>query len=427
LQRQYGSITQVRLTGMKVYLVSDPAVVQEALTLTGRGYAKGVVRRGQDPAEQGVTPLTALLGEGLLTSDGDVHKRQRRLMQPMFHRERIAGYTSAFAQFSADAAQGWADGEVRDVHQDMSELTLAIIARTVFDVALDDQVIASVRRALHSDVNRTVVRNPILDRLPLPSTRRRREVLADLDAVVIRLVEQRRALGAGGTDLLSLLLSSRDAETGEPMSDRQVRDEALTILLAGHETTANALAWALHLLATHPQHQARIGAELAAVAGDRLPTMADLPGLPFTKAVFSEAMRLYPPAWMIARHLMSDRTVCGYRLPAGAMLLLSPYVVHRDERYWPDPDAFLPDRWLEPDEPDPGTASRHRFAYFPFGAGPRQCIGISFAELEGVLCLATIARHWSFSPGSDQSVTHRAGITLRPRGGLPLVLTRRHA
>jgi len=421
LQRQYGPITRLRVPVLgTIYVVSDPAVVQEVLTLSGRAFEKGVVRRGQDPAQPGPTPLTALLGQGLLTSSGDLHKHQRRLLQPLFHRDRIAGYATAFADLTAEATRRWRDGETRPLHRDMTDLTLAIIARTVFDVSLGDGVMQVVRRAVDGGNQRGIQFRPALfDRLPLPSARRRRAVMADLDRVIMQLVAQRRALGANGSDLLSLLLSARDADTGEPMDDRQVRDEALTILLAGHETTANALSWALHLISQRPDVQDRLGQELTAVLDHRLPEVGDVPRLPYTAAVFNEAMRLYPPAWMMARHLMYDRTISGHDLPAGAMVLVSPYVVHRDPVLWPDPDAFDPERWLTP---DPG---RHRYSFVPFGAGPRQCIGNSFAELEGIVCLAAMARDWTFHPTTTEPIRTRPAITLSPRGGLPLRLRHR--
>jgi cytochrome P450 len=264
----------------------------------------------------------------------------------------------------------------------------------------------------------------LLDRLPLPGTRRREADRRDLDRIVYQLIADRRAAGAQGHDVLSLLLSARDPDTGEPMPDELVRDEAMTLLLAGHETTANALAWALHLLVTDPTAQDRVHAELDEVLGGRAPTMADLPRLAYTTAVWREALRLYPPAWAVVRHLVREHPVAGHQLPAGSALLLCPWVVHRDPAWWPEPDRFRPERWLpggEGPEPD-----RPRYAYFPFGGGPRQCIGNDFAELEGVIVLATVLREWRLTgaPGAPPVIPQPL-VTLRPRNGVTVRLDRR--
>lgn len=428
LRAEHGPIVRLRTVRLPLYLVSDPAAIQDALTMTHRAYAKGLP--GRDPAGAGEQPLARVLGRGLLTSTAELHRRQRRLIQPMFHHQRIAGYADIVSELAAATGASWRDGQRRDLHRDMSDLTLAIIARTVFDVDLDTVEVDTIRRAL--EVNLATARRAglpgarLLDRLPLPSTRRWRAALGDLDAVVYRLVAQRRAAGLTGHDLLSLLMSARDADTGEPMPDDLVRDEALTILLAGHETTANALAWSLHLLGADPRAQTRLGAELEAVLGERTATMADLPRLPYTKAVFCESMRLYPPAWVMARRLTADRDVCGYRLPAGAVLLLSPWVVHRDPTWWPEPTRFRPERWLPDAEADAGdgvgAGARPRYAYFPFGGGSRQCIGNAFAEMEGVLTLAMLCRRWRVSPASAAPVVPAPSVTLRPRHGLEMTV-----
>ena len=423
LQQTYGPIARLQIPRMAVFLVSDPDAIQDALTSTGRQYAKGMPRRGQALDGVGEQPLARVLGQGLLTSSGDLHRSQRRLMQPLFHRDRIAGYATAFAQLADQAGDRWADGQTLDVHAAMTELTLEIITRTVFDVEMDTDVVATIRRAIDADLagaGGPLAARPGRRPWPTPAARRRRRAVADLDRVVLDLIQHRRRIGTDGTDLLSLLLNARDADTGEAMPDRQVRDEALTILLAGHETTANALSWALHLLAVHPPAQERLGAEVDELLSGRLPTVGDLASLTYTTGVFKESMRLYPPAWVLARHLVTPQTVCGYDLPAGSMILLSPYVVHHDRRWWPRPDEFLPERWAEP-APD-----RPRYAYVPFGAGARQCIGNSFAEMEGVIVLATLARRWRMAePPGGSHPARRAAVTLRPAAGLPLTVHRR--
>jgi cytochrome P450 len=416
-----GHSTVVRLRVPRpLFLVTEPDAIQEAFTHTHRGYEKGWAHRA-DPQRPGIQPLSRALGQGLLTSDAHLHRRQRRLIQPLFHRERIDGYAGAFVDLAAAAAARWRDGDVRDLHRDMSDLTLAIVARTVFDVELDAEIVRIIRGAVEHSQNTlrrsTSAWGRVLDRLPVPSTRRWNASAREMGAGLAKMIASRRAAGVPGTDLLSLLLAARDEETGEPMPDALVRDEALTLLLAGHETTANALAWALHLLAEHPREQQRVRDELTGLG--RQPTAADLPRLRYTGAVVHETMRLYPPAWTILRHLATERPVGGYRLPAGSTLMVSPWVVHRDPRWWPEPDRFRPARWLSTGVPP------HRYAYFPFGGGPRQCIGNDFALMEATLVLATVLRAWRVGsvPGTPP-VRPLPLVTLRPRHGVWLMLRR---
>jgi len=378
-------VARLPVPGARVFLVSEPAAIQEALTRTQREYAKGVGRHGREP-------LKRVLGDGLLTSPPDLHRQQRRLVQPLFHHERVAGYADTFTALAEAVVAGWRDGEVRDVHRDMTALTLAIVARTVFDADVGDAAVTTVSRALAR--NQRALRREILpggtllDRLPLPATRRWRADSAAVDAVVYGLIEARRAQ-PGGRDLLSLLLT-----TGMP--DRRIRDEALTLLLAGHETTANSLAWTFALLSHDAAAQERIA------GGDRA----------FTTAVVRESLRLYPPAWAIWRHLVEAREVGGRRLPAGATLVLSPWVVHRDPAWWPEPERFRPERWLEGSPPE-------RYTYFPFGSGPRQCVGNEFAELEAARVTEAVCARWVLAPAGP--VVPQPLITLRPRDGVPLL------
>ena len=467
VHREHGPIVRLASWPVSAFLVSDPDAIADALVGGHRLYAKGAVVRGPGSRATVTQPLALLLGQGLLTSAGDTHLRQRRLIQPLFHKQRLAGYGEQFVALADAAAAGWRDGQPLDLHAEMTEMTLAIVARTLFDVDLSDRVVDVVRAAVGE--NMPAARRAVLpaferlERLPLRATRRRQESRAALDRAVYEMIAARRAArlddadgdgrdgGGGGTDLLSLLLAARDADTGERMDDTQIRDEAMTLLLAGHETTANALAWTFHLLGGAPDVAARLHAEIDTVLDDRPPTIDDLPRLPYAGAVFSESMRLYPPVWAMGRHLVADREVAGYLLPAGSTLVFSPWVVHRDERWWPDPDRFDPTRWLEPtgtttmtDATAPtagrcpveagagassrkaaGAQGRPRFAYFPFGGGPRQCIGNSFAVAEGVLTLATITRRWSFTPASDAPVTPEPLVTLRPKAGLPMTAHRR--
>jgi cytochrome P450 len=379
LHQRYGPIVRLRVPGRAVYSISDPDAIQQALTRTHREYHKGISRR-RDPTGPGIVPLRPVLGDGLLTSEAALHKRQRRLIQPMFHRARVAEYESIIAVLAEEMVRGWADGEVRDVHRDFTELTLAVIARTVFDVSLDDDVIRVIRTAIAQH-------QPSMSRLVVPLGSRWKRAQREINTMLYDLIAARR-VDPNGRDVLSLLVAARDPDTGEPMPDRLIRDEAITLLLAGHETTANALAWTLHLLS------------LSGFSGSDV------------KSVWLESLRLYPPAWLQTRRLVAPSVVAGNELPAGAMLLFSPWVVHRDPQWWPSPLVFDPSRWDV-------AAERPRFAYFPFGGGPRQCIGNDFADLEGVTVLAAILRRFRVEPAVGAPPVEPAPlVTLRPRYGV---------
>nr|WP_242424834.1 cytochrome P450 [Frankia sp. EI5c] len=427
LYREYGPVVRLVRWPVSLFLVCDPEAIADVLVSGNRAYGKGAVVRGPGSRTRVVQPLRLLLGDGLLTSSGGAHLRQRRLVQPLFHKQRLAEYGEQFVGLARATTAAWRDGQLLDVHEEMSEMTLAIVARTLFDVGISDHVVDVVRAAL----DETMAGSAPLQasglglgestRVPLPTVRRRRASRAALDRTIYDLIARHRAAGADGHDLLSLLMAARDDETGHRMSDVEIRDEAVTLLLAGHETTANALTWTFHLLGRSPEAAARMRAELDTVLDGRPPTFADLPRLIYTNAVFSESMRLYPPVWAMVRHLIEDRPVAGYLLPAGSTLVLGQWVVHRDERWWPDPERFDPGRWLD----EEAAAARPRFAYFPFGGGTRQCIGSGFAMAEGVLTLATIAREWSLTPVPGAAVELEPSITLRPRGPVPMIAHRR--
>ncbi len=445
LRHEYGPIVRASLGRSAVYLVNDPAAVQDVLVNSQRVFAKGIHRKRM-PVDEGIQPLALLLGSGLLTSAGELHRIRRRLIQPLFHRQRISAYGSTFATLADETASGWSDGQQLDIHAEMTELTLGIVTRTVLDLPMDSNIVATVRRALAA--NMSVSRRAIipggrhLEKIPLPTTLRARSSRADLDRLIREMIADRRRSAAGGNDLLSLLLAARDAETGAPLDDDAVRDEALTILLAGHETTANALSWAFHLLGNAPQVRETLHAELDEVLGDRFPSLDDLPRLPYTRAVFTESMRLYPPVWIMFRRTLVDHTLGGYDIPAGSTVLVSQWVMHRDPACWPDPDGFVPQRWLEPATstlPTTGPAAsaavastgsgsavtRPKYAFFPFGGGTRQCIGNTFAELEAAIVLATICRRWRLDPVAGAPIVPLPRVTLRPRPGVPMIAHRR--
>jgi cytochrome P450 len=357
------------------------------------------------------------LGEGLLTSEGDLHRRQRRLVLPAFHRERIQHYGEVMVDYGRRAAERWRDGEELDVAHEMTRLTLSIVGKTLFDADVAEEA-DELGRALTVLMDLfTTLLSPfagILQRLPLPQTRRFRKAMARLDATIYRIIEERRAAGVDRGDLLSMLLLAQDEEGDSGgMSDLQVRDEAMTLFLAGHETTANALSWTWYLLSRNPEAERIMHDEIDRVCGDRLPSPADVPRLTFIEMVLAESMRIFPPAYLIGRMALEDVTVGEWRVPKGAIVIVAEIVTHRDARWFPDPMRFDPMRFTAE-----AKAARPKFAYFPFGGGPRICIGESFAWTEGILLLATIARKWRFTAGRD--VEPLPLITLRPRGGMPM-------
>jgi cytochrome P450 len=313
----------------------------------------------------------------------------------------------------------WHDGEELDVHAQMSALTLSIVGETLFGTDVDEERSATVRRALTDTLGMfDRVYSPLfrlLTRMPSPTMRRFRRVESDLNAVIGEMIAERRATGSTGDDLLSVLL--RASEDGAGMSDEQVRDEALTLFLAGHETTSIALTWTWWLLAMNPGVEERLHEEVDALDGE--PTVDDLPRLAYTRAALDESIRLRPPAWAIGRNAVADHRAGEFTIPSGSVVVVSPWLLHHDERWWPDPGAFRPERWLS------NRPEGSRFAYVPFGGGPRRCIGEPFALMEGTLVLATIARRWRFRTVSDEAPELQPVVTLRPRGGLPLVALRR--
>lgn len=412
-------LAHFRLGRERAYLVSTPELVRELFVTLGRSTAKG----------RGLEQSRRLLGQGLLTSEGDLHRRQRRLIQPAFHATRIEAYAETMVAEAAElAATGWAGGGVRDVWADMADLTFRIAGRTLFsaDVAGASPAVAAALGELLARFPRVMMPGgPLLNRLPLPSTRRLAAAVAELDRVVYRLIDEHRAAGDGGRDVLAMLLAARD-EDGAPMSDRQVRDEVLTLLLAGHETTANALAWTWLLLDRNPAAADRLHAELAGLTGT--PGVGDLPLLPWTHAVVAESMRIYPPAWVVGRRMLQPTTLAGWAVPAGSIVMASQWIAHRDGRWWPDPLEFRPERWITADGRfDEAAPGQPRGAYFPFGMGRRVCVGEAFAWTEAVLVLAVLARDRAPALLPGHRVDVRPGITLRPLDGLPMTVRRRPA
>jgi cytochrome P450 len=414
IAREHGDVARFRMGPVELHLVNRPEWIRDVLVTRAASFHKG---RGLERAKR-------LLGEGLLTSEDPVHLRQRRMMQPAFHAQRIAGYAGAMTALADRSTERWREGQVRDVALEMTRLTLAIVSRTLFDADVEseaDEIGAALTTALGLFGRTfTLPYFELLDRLPLPMNRRFDRAKARIDATIARLVAERRR-APGGADLLSLLVSASDTEgDGRGMTDTQVRDEAITIFLAGHETTANALAWTWYLLAQNPGAEARLHAEVDAVLGARSPTAADLPRLPWTEMVLAESMRLFPPAWIIGRRAIEPCEIGGFDVPRGSIVVVCQWVTQRDPRWFPDPERFDPERFLPA-----AKEARPRFAYFPFGGGPRVCIGEGFAWMEGVLVLAAIARRWRLRLAPDQEIVPAPSITLRPRDGIRMILERR--
>jgi cytochrome P450 len=406
-------LSHFRIAGDHAYLVGTPELVRELFGPLGRAGRKG----------RGLEQARLLLGDGLLTSEGELHRRQRRLIQPAFHGSRVESYGRIMRTAAAELPDraGWRDGEVRDVAADMADLTLRIVGETLFaaDLTDDSTTVSGALAELLGRFQRTMVPGgALLNRLPLPSTRKLNAAIHELYSVTTRLIAEQRREPRDGT-VLAMLLAARD-EHGDPMPDRQVRDEVLTLMLAGHETTANALAWTWLLLDQNPEAASRLHEELSTA-----PDGAGPAELPWTRAVVAESMRLYPPAWVIGRRMVSDVTLAGWSVPAGSLVMASQWVTHRDPRWWPEARSFRPERWIGPDGYDEAAPGQPRGAYFPFGLGRRVCIGESFAWTEAVVALATLARDWSPALVPGHPVALRPAVTLRPLHGLRMTLHRR--
>jgi cytochrome P450 len=429
LVKHYGNIVCYQFLGTPIVVINDPEYVREVLVTQGASFQK----------ERTVRRMRVLLGHGLITSDEPFHMRQRRIAAPAFHRQRIAAYADEIVQSAVAFSERLKPGQRFDVASASMELSLEIVARTLFDAKVDDDI-----RSINDEVNlimdlyNFIVAFPRFEsflHLPIPKVRKFRNSKERLDKIVDRIIAEHKAARvraveegheADRGDLLSMLLSSRvevldldGKPTGEieSMTDVQVRDEVLTIFLAGYETTANALTWTWYLLSQNPAAEAKLHEELDRVLGTgterRLPTLQDMPQLRYTEMVFAESMRLYPPAWVMGRMSTKPVELGPYRIPAGAHFFFSQYMMGRTAEYFPDPLRFDPERFT----PE-AKASRHKYTYFPFGGGSRQCIGESFAWMEGVLSIATLAHRWRLTYAEEQPPEIQEKITLRPRGSL---------
>jgi cytochrome P450 len=411
--REYGDLVPLRLGPRRAVLLNRPEYIEYVLVTNHRSFVKSVAYR----------VLRRALGEGLFTSDGELWKRQRQLAQPAFHRERIAAYAAVMADSTARMIDQWRDGEARDVDRDMMQLTLEIVTKALFGTDLSADP-AEVGRAVTDSREQLMYVLSTLEFLlppavPTPANLRLRRAVRRLDDIVYRIIRDHRRRGEDTGDLLSMLLRAAD-ESGRGMTDKQLRDEVMTVFVAGHETTAATLSWTWYLLSAHPQVDSALGAELRTVVGGRAPTAADVPRLKYAEMVLLEALRLYPPGTVLGREAVRDCEIGGHRVGAGTSVLMSPWVMHRDARYFDDPEEFRPERWAD------GLVDRlPRFAFFPFGAGPRRCIGASFAMLEATLALATVAQRYRLTLVPGHVVEPQVDITLRPRHGLRMIVRKR--
>ena len=410
--RDYGDLARIDVVRTSLFLATHPDLVKDILVTNNKLFGRG----------RGHLRMKLLLGDSLLTTDGDVHRRQRRLVQPAFHRQRVESYGDTMALRAEELADRWRDGSTIELSAEMMGLTLVIVANTLFGATVDGEVeeIGSALTAVFEMFGFALMPfSELFDRVPIPTTIRLRRARARLDATIYRIIAERRKSGRDHGDLLSMLLLAQDTGDdgdGGSMTDVQLRDEATTLFVAGHETTSNALTWSWYALSRNPEAEARMHAELDSVLGGRRPSAADLARLPYTRAVLAESMRLYPPVWGMGRRALTGHTLGGYDIPRGSLVVVSPFITQRDARFFPDPESFRPERWLD------DQADRPRFSYFPFGGGARQCIGEQFAWMEGVLLLATLGQRWRLELVPGHKVEFNPLITLRPKHGIRMTL-----
>jgi cytochrome P450 len=405
--REYGDVVSMRFLYLTAYFLYHPDDIEYVVATNAKNFIKS--RNQRSPLFQ------RLVGNGLLTSEGETWKRQRRLAQPAFHRHRINAYAETMANYAERMISTWTDGEERDIHRDMMRLALEIVVKTLFnaDVSEDaDKVGRVLSRIVTPFAGQATIKWILDNRLPTTTHRRFNQDAREIDLIVFRIIEERRNSGHDEGDLLSMLLKARD-EDGSHMNDKQLRDEVMTIFLAGHETTALTLSWAWYLLAQNPKVEEQFHAELAEVLGGRLPTLDDLPRLQYTEKIAKECMRLYPPAYALGREAVKECEIGGFRVPAGAQVFMFQWSTQRDARFFAEPERFLPERWTEE-----FSNSLPKYAYFPFGGGPRACIGNYFAMMEVVLLLATIGQRFRFSLLPEQTVTLMPAMSLRPADGI---------
>lgn len=413
--QEYGDIVYLRNPLFPLYQLNHPDYIEKVRGTGNNQFVKFQTKR----------MLKQLIGNGLLTSEGDFWHNQRRLMQPAFHRERIAAYGEVIVTYTNRLLKTWQDGEIRDVHQDMMNLTIGIAANTLFhaDVAGQEKEIVDAITVTLEYVEARGLKNPlsllISDWIPTSNKLRFQAAVRQLDNIIYRIIQQRRTSGEDKGDLLSMLLHAQD-EDGTRMTDQQLRDEVMTLLLASYEASAAALSWTWYLLSQHSEVESKLMAELQSVLNGRTPNVEDFSRLRYTEMVLMESLRLYPPAWIATRKAIGDCEVAGYPVRAGDVFIMSQWVMHRDPRYFDLPDVFNPERWA-------GDLAKRlpAFAYFPFGGGPRICLGKAFATMETVLVIATIAQKFQLKLVTDHPVIPWSTFHILPKYGIKMQLTQR--
>jgi len=425
ISHTYGDIAHFKFGSQNVYLLNNPDYIEDVLVTN---YKKFIKSRGLQVSKR-------LLGNGLVTSEGEYHDLQRHLIQPTFYPKRIKSYSDMMIKQANDMCNSWHDGAILDIHKEMTKLTLAIICKTVlgYDIDPEHDEVGDALLTCMKYFNRLLMPfGELIEKIPLlPINKGFQKAKKDLDSIVYRMIKEHRKILDKGDDkeshddLLLTLLQAQDEEAGiGRMTDEQLRDEVMTIFLAGHETTANALTWTYYLLSENPLIETRLQEELYSTFGNsRTPiTVDDVQKLQYTEKLLTESMRLFPPAWALGRQAIDDYKVGGYSVPKGSIILMSQYVMHREPRYFPEPDRFYPDRWTEE-----FRKQLPRFSYFPFGGGIRGCIGEPFAWLEGILLIATICRQWRLKHIPSHKVELKPLITLRPKYGMQMKITKIHA
>lgn len=412
--QEYGDVVSIRLAGFPACLLNHPDHCEYVLVTNQRNFIKHSFFWRH---------VTDLFGKGLLASEGDFWLRQRRLVQPAFHRERIAGYGQVMVDYTERMLGGWREGEVHQIHQEMIHLTMEIVAKTLFDIEITDETTGDVGHVFDQATVEVAarLRRPfkIPEGIPIPGNLRYQNAVHRLNELVYGIIHERQSQDGDRGDLLSMLMATQD-EDGSVMSNQQLRDEMINLFIAGHETTAVALSWTLYLLSQYPEKEAKLVAELDRVLEGGSPAVEDIPRLPYTGMIIKEAMRLYPPAYVFGREAVADCEIGGFFIARGTTLFLSPWVIHRDKRFYESPEDFKPERWDEH-----VTSQPPRYAYLPFGSGPRMCIGISFAMMEMTLVLATIARKFKLRLNPHQAEVPFPSITLRPAAGMRMIVSSR--
>ena len=419
----YGDICHFKFGRQHIYLLNNPDYIEQILIRDHKNFIKS----------RGLQVSKRLLGEGLVTSEGEYHDRQRRLIQPTFHPNRIKGYGDIMTSHAVRMQERWKDGSTLDIHKEMMHVTLEIISKAVLgsDIKPEEDKVGVALQTCMEYFNRLQMPfGELIEKIPiLRINKGYQSAKKKLDSIVYSMIKEHRDNENKGVyhkeDLLYTLLQAQDTEAGiGRMTDLQLKDEVMTIFLAGHETTSNALTWTFYLLSQHPTADDRLYAELCSVLGDkdanRIPTVEDIPKLEYTEKVLRESMRIYPPAWTIGRQAINDYKIDKYVIPAGSIILMSQYVMHHDSRYFSDPDVFYPDRWTKE-----AKLQLPRFSYFPFGGGIRGCVGEPFAWMEGILLIATIWGHWKMYHDRDHKVGLKPLITLRPKYGMRMKLESR--